>query len=291
MPNLFWRLYKAYQRVGSKSGLRHSHLARGQDTLCISWGGLAVWVTGPSARCGWPAGGCVAAHSAGPTPFLRKAVPPIRSLTMHLPASPSWMPTPGTGKSGVGDFANRLRLTSTSLPAICNTVRLLPGNVRDGGGAWVNAAGLTSAASSGGTASGCQTLCKRRIAAHSAGPTPFLRKAVPPIRSLTMHLPASPSWMPTPGTGKSGVGDFANRLRLTSTSLPAICNTVRLLPGNVRDGGGAWVNAAGLTSAASSGGTASGCQTLLVAQRLGARPSANMFDAIALTPICCLALR
>ncbi len=56
-----------------------------------AFGWHSVWVA--QRLGGWPAGRRIAAHSAGPTALW--AVPPIRSLTMHLPAGPSYMPTCG----------------------------------------------------------------------------------------------------------------------------------------------------------------------------------------------------
>ncbi len=77
---------------------------------------------------------------------------------------------------------------------------LLPEHVRDGRGSLGECRGIDFR----GRGFGCQTLDKRRIAAHSAGPTTAQRHSnqgavVPPIRSLTMHRPAGPSYMPTCG--------------------------------------------------------------------------------------------
>ncbi len=126
-----------------------------------SWPG---WLAGRAGRAGWPAGRCIAAHSAGPTVLW--TVPPIRSLTMHLPAGPSYMPaTSGhAGESGVGDFAKRLRLISGANPLIYTdvwmhrAVDLLPEHVRDGRGSLGECRGIDFR----GRGFGCQTLSKAR---------------------------------------------------------------------------------------------------------------------------------
>ncbi len=155
----------------------------------------------------------------------------------------------------------------------------------------MNAAGLTSAVEG----LGAKPSIKDRIAAHSAGPTPFLRKAVPPIRSLTMHLPAGLSWMPACGTG----GEWRSRLRREAQahfrSEPTVLHRCMdasrgrpCYPNTFVMGGGVWVNAAGLTSAADSlGGTASGCQTLNRARSGPCPPSSEVLDAEGRTLIAC----
>ncbi len=90
------------------------------------------------------------------------------------------------GERGLGDFARE---------AQAYFHKRIPNTFVMGGGVWVNR-------SLGPRGSGCQSLDKDRIAAHSAGPTTALQAAVPPIRSLTMLLPAGLSYMPATCGGR-----------------------------------------------------------------------------------------
>ncbi len=116
-------------------------------------------------RGGRPEGRCIAAHSAGPTPFLRKAVPPIRSLTMHQPSGLSWMPATCGGEwrsrlrqGGSGSFPREHPTDLQRRVDPTTSSFLLPEHVRDGRGSLGEYRGIDFR----GRGSGCQTLSKSR---------------------------------------------------------------------------------------------------------------------------------
>ncbi len=143
---------------------------------------------------------------------------------------------------------------------------LLPEHLRPGGGVWVNAAGLTSAV-------------------EGLGARPSVKvAAVPPIRSLTMHPPSGPSYMPA--CGESGVVDFASQAQAHfQVSIPLTYTTCgchdRVLPATRTRSSWRW--SLGECRGIDFRGRGSGCQTL--SKGRSGPPNTFAHDASALGPV------